>query len=382
MKNNLDGLFTISASKQYLLKLFVFLLIASLAIPGCTPVPNLWGESRPQAENLPAIISTNTPDAAFATATSGITETVTPLSTFTSIPEISWTDTPSTETPPANETSAASKIQHVIVITYDGMRGDAVAAAPMPNLMEMMRNGAYTTTARTINYSVTLPAHASLFSGLCQSKHGVDWDVTTYYKGYAKGVDIWDEAHAAGLRTVMIVNKEKLRQLAEPETTDVFQIVYGVETTIMKAAIEQIPLGFNLMFIHFGSPDNRGHKYGWMSDSYLKALRDGDNALGLLLPALDQYGIRDSTLIIVTSDHGGHGRNHIGTTIEDLLIPWVIYGPGIQPKQLTNPVSIMDTGPTIAYALGLPFQAEWDGFPVYEAFGLPSPAIHGAKICK
>jgi hypothetical protein len=45
------------------------------------------------------------------------------------------------------------------------------------------------------------------------------------------------------------------------------------------------------MFIHFGSPDNRGHKYGWMSDSYLKALRQGDEALGLLLSALDQYGL-------------------------------------------------------------------------------------------
>jgi predicted AlkP superfamily pyrophosphatase or phosphodiesterase len=221
-----------------------------------------------------------------------------------------------------------------------------------------------------------------MLSGLCQSKHGVDWDVTTYYKGYAKGVDIFDEAHAAGLKTVMIVNKEKMRQLAEPETTDVFQIVYGVETEIMNAAIAQIPEGFDLMFIHFGSPDNRGHKYGWMSDSYLKALRQGDDTLKLLLDALDQYGIRDSTLIIVTADHGGHDRNHPGTVLEDLLIPWMAYGPGIQVGPLTNPVSIMDTAPTVAYALELPSQPDWDGLPVYQALGLPTLNVHGEKICK
>jgi predicted AlkP superfamily pyrophosphatase or phosphodiesterase len=278
--------------------------------------------------------------------------------------------------------SPAARIKRVIIVSYDGMRGDAVAAAPMPNLLSMMKDGAYTTTARTINYAVTLPGHASMLSGLCQSKHGVDWDVTTYYKGYSQGVDVFDEAHAAGLRTVMIVNKEKLRQLAEPETTDVFTLVYGIESTIMKTAIEQIPLGFDLMFIHFGSPDNRGHKYGWMSGSYLKALRDGDAALGLLLAALDEYNIRDSTLIIVTADHGGHDRGHVGTVIQDLLIPWVAYGPGVKVGQLTNLVSIMDTAPTVAYALELPSEPDWDGLPVYEAFGLPVLAVHGDKICK
>ncbi|MBL8078966.1 MAG: alkaline phosphatase [Anaerolineales bacterium] len=346
---------------------FIFLILAIL-MQGCGAVPNLWGDDQFPINNVATLFPTDTP-----TATLLPTETITPI--------LAPTETPVNTLIPT-EVSPAGKIKHVIIITYDGMRGDAVAAAPMPNLMSMMRDGAYTTTARTINYAVTLPGHASLFSGLCQSKHGVDWDVTTYYKGYSKGVDIFDEAHAAGLKTVMIVNKEKMRQLAEPETTDVFRIVYGTEKVIMNSAIEEIAAGFDLMFIHFGSPDNRGHKYGWMSDAYLKALRDGDAALGLLLPALDQYGIRDSTLIIVTSDHGGHDRGHVGTVIEDLLIPWVAYGPGVKAGQLTNPVSIMDTGPTIAYALELPFQAEWDGFPVYEAFGLPAPAIHGDKICK
>lgn len=354
-------------------KIFISGIITSLLLQGCDAMPNLWGNQQAPAVNLPMLIPVST---------SSPTATPLPTSTFpppTITVEPAYT---STATTVATQEPASSRIKRVIIITYDGMRGDAVAAAPMPNLMEMMRNGAYTTTARTINYAVTLPAHASMFSGLCQSKHGVDWDVTTYYKGYSKGVDIYDEAHAAGLKTVMIVNKEKMRQLAEPETTDVFKIVYGIESEIMTTAIEQIPEGFDLMFIHFGSPDSRGHKYGWMGDSYLKALRQGDEALGMLLSALDQYGIRDSTLVIVTADHGGHDRGHVGSVIEDLLIPWVAYGPGIQVGQINNPVSIMDTAPTIAYALELPVQPEWDGIPVYQAFGLPVLTVHDDKICQ
>lgn len=360
--------------KQRTAKLFALFIVIPLLAQGCVPAPGLWGESQFSENNFPVLFPTDTPT---ATATLPPTATFTPSPTFTPIftPTITLTPT---------ATPISMGIKRVIIITYDGMRSDAVAAAPMTNLMMMMQNGAYSLTARTINYAVTLPAHASMLSGLCQSKHGVDWDTTKYYRGYSKGVDIYDLAHAAGLRTVMIVNKEKMRQLAEPETTDVYQLVYGVEATIMNTAIEQIPLGFDLMFVHFGSPDNRGHKYGWMSGSQLKALRDGDAALGLLLAALDQYGIRDSTLIIVTADHGGHDKMHVGDRLQDLQIPWVLYGPGVQHIQLTNPISIMDTAPTVAYALELPAQPEWDGLLAYEAFGLPFPVVHDQdfRICK
>jgi arylsulfatase A-like enzyme len=152
----------------------------------------------------------------------------------------------------------------------------------------------------------------------------------------------------------------------------------------MQTAINEIPNGFDLMLIHFGSGDDRGHRFGWLSGTQLKAFRSSDATLMQLLAALDQYGIRDSTLIIMTSDHGGHDHTHVGNKIEDLEIPWVIYGAGVKPGELMNPVSIMDTAPTIAYALELPFQPDWDGIAVYDAFGLPSPNGYHKdfRICK
>ena len=240
----------------------------------------------------------------------------------------------------------------------------------MTNVLGLMETGAYTLTARTISYATTLPAHASMLSGMCLAKTGVDWNQFLQYRGYSKGVDLFDLTHAAGMRSVMIVGKDKLRQVAEPETTDVF-LNRQIEIRIAQAGIGLLPFGFDVMFFHFPTSDDVGHKYGWMSDAQLRVLREGDAALGEFLAALEENGLRETTLIIVTADHGGHGRVHDGTLIEDLQIPWVISGPGIQHMELTTEVQIMDTAATAAYALQLLIPLEWDGVPVYEAFGLP-----------
>jgi arylsulfatase A-like enzyme len=99
-----------------------------------------------------------------------------------------------------------------------------------------------------------------------------------------------------------------------------------------------------------------------------------DQALNNLLMALDSYGLREETLLIITADHGGHDTTHGTRRPEDMTIPWIISGPGIQPMQLTSPVQTMDTAATAAYALGLTIPEEWDGVPVTEAFGLPVEA--------
>jgi len=40
----------------------------------------------------------------------------------------------------------------------------------------------------------------------------------------------------------------------------------------------------------------------------------------------------------------------------------------------------VDTAATAAYALGLKIPKEWDGIPVYEAFGLPAQP-HTEPVC-
>jgi arylsulfatase A-like enzyme len=344
-----------------------------LLLAGCIPTPSLWGNS---LSPVPAVTSiyfeTETPTVTFtASPTSTPTPTETPAPTTTFVP----TDTP-TSLP------SFSGIKRVLIVSFDGMRPDAIPLAPMPVLMDLAANGAYSYTSdETIDYPSTSPSHASMLSGLCMDKTGIIYDKYFAYMGYSKGVDIFDLAHAAGLRTVMVVGKSKLRQLAEPETTDVFEIRYG-EPAISKEAIVHIKEGFGLMFVHFAGPDLRGHKYGWMSGEYMKVLRQGDEALGNMIAALKESNLMDSTLIIVTADHGGHDKNHVGVVIEDFRIPWIANGPGVVPGELTFVMSTTDTAATAAYALNLPLQPDWAGIPVYAAFGQPMLTMHEKNPCR
>ena len=220
-----------------------------------------------------------------------------------------------------------------------------------------------------------------MLTGLCPSKHGVDWNDYLPDKGFANGTDLFDLAHAAGLVTIMVVGKEKLRQITEPKSTDTFIYINDRGLAIAQQMLDNFPSTFGVLFIHFPTPDMMGHEYGWMSQEYLSVLRQDDQALAKLLARLDDTGLRDETLVIVTADHGGHNQMHGTNLPEDMTIPWIASGPGIVPGELTIPINTTDTGATAAWALGLDLPSEWDGIPVYEAFGQISPVSRPAPRC-
>lgn len=293
----------------------------------------------------------------------GSTDTATPFQppTLTGTPAATVTPTATIRAGPAR----------VLILSIDGFRPDAIELTPMRNLQALMQRGAYSLAAQTIFPSSTLPSHSSMLTGLCPAKHGVDWNDYLPERGYAVGTDIFDLAHAAGLRTVMVVGKQKLRQVTEPASTDVFEYINDRDTVIAARVAELIPQGFGLMFIHFPTPDAMGHEYGWLSPEQFSVLYRSDEALQTILDALQSAGMLDDTLIIVTADHGGHDTTHGTNRPEDMTIPWIAAGPGVQPGVLTTKVSTTDTAATAAWALNLPLPPDWDGMPVLEAFGLP-----------
>jgi arylsulfatase A-like enzyme len=110
---------------------------------------------------------------------------------------------------------------------------------------------------------------------------------------------------------------------------------------------------------------------------YLAALYDGgihesDRHVGEFLEFLDSVGLRDRTLVVVTSDHGeelgGHYRTHAadhGHALFDdqLLVPLVLYNPieSYPVKRVTVQVRTMDILPTIADLLRVAPRDELDG---------------------
>ncbi|MBV5322645.1 MAG: alkaline phosphatase family protein, partial [Ilumatobacteraceae bacterium] len=271
--------------------------------------------------------------------------TATPLPPPIIVPTATATLTPSSTPPPLTETplptvtpTPAPRFSHVLIVSFDGLRPDAIAEAGMTNVMSLMQTGAYTFGAQTIMPSSTLPSHASMLVGTCPAKHIVRWNEYVPQNGFAMGMDIFDLVHAAELRTVMVVGKEKLRQVTELASTDYFSFVDKTDKikdpfTVEQLAMQQIDQGFGLMFVHFPSGDLAGHDHGWMSRQQLRAYATDDESFGYILGTLKSHGLYESTLIIVTADHGGHDTSHGTNRLQDMTIPWIISGAGVQSMQ-------------------------------------------------
>ncbi len=229
--------------------------------------------------------------------------------------------------------------------------------------------GAYTWSAQTVLPSATLPAHGSMFSGLLVERHGLTWNDYLPRNGYIRVPTIFSLAHQAGMTTAMLVTKQKLVQAAAPGTVDSFEYLPAGDFAVADRAVSLLRAGYDVLFVHFSGPDAAGHLHGWMSSRYLGTVANTDTAVGRLLAALEETGRRESTLVILTADHGGHDHSHGSSRPEDVTIPWIIAGPGVRPAfAITLRVSICDTAPTAAWALGLPLPDDLDGRPFTEAF--------------
>lgn len=101
-------------------------------------------------------------------------------------------------------------------------------------------------------------------------------------------------------------------------------------------------------------PDNQ--KRMWTG--YYASVSFMDEQVGRLLDELDRLGIRDSTAIVFTSDHGYHLGEHgfwqkSNLHEEVIRVPLMISAPGLETGRSQSIVELMDIFPTLAELAGL-----------------------------
>ncbi|HEX8272029.1 MAG TPA: ectonucleotide pyrophosphatase/phosphodiesterase [Longimicrobiaceae bacterium] len=273
--------------------------------------------------------------------------------------------------------------EHVVVISLDGLRPDAIRRFRAGTLQRLMREGSYTLHARTILPSKTLPSHTSMLTGVEPADHGITWNTDeTETHGHVEVPTIFATAHARGLKTAAFFSKTKFHHLEVPQS---LSHVNSPATGKLSAAqtVREVERYLetekpNLMFVHIGEPDYAGHFWGWMGWMYGRAVRQADNAVEKVVEASDRAFGEGNYTLIVTADHGGHGWNHGTSDPRDVTIPWITWGKGVRGgTQLADGIRTMDTAATALWLLGVPTTTASDGLPVAHAFNSrPShPAI-------
>lgn len=278
---------------------------------------------------------------------------------------------------------------HVVLVSIDGLRPDAIALYGAPTLQRLMREGSYTLTARTILPSKTLPSHTSMVTGEPPDDHGVLWNtVVSARKDKIELANIFSVSRARGYLTAAFFSKPKFAPLQLPGTLDYSQAPGGWwgswSSSRTVGDIERYLEAArpNLLFVHLADPDAAGHRDGWMSAGYGRGVLSADAGLGRLMSAAERAFGAGNFTVIVTADHGGHGSNHGTDDPRDVTIPWIAWGRGVQPSHLSDAaVRTMDTASTVVWLLGLTVPEAWAGTPVVGAFdqaavaGLPGSGL-------
>jgi hypothetical protein len=275
--------------------------------------------------------------------------------------------------PRVGEGVAARPYDHVVIVSLDGLRPDAIDLTDAPNLRLLRDQGANGLEARTITHSYTLPSHTSMLTGVDTDQHGLLHNNFVAARGFVRVPTVFYYAHDAGLATAMFVSKPKLRHIAVPGSVDVFARPDYACSRVVAAAAEYLAhAGPGLTFVHLSEPDEHGHARGWMTEAYLRGIADADRCLGTLLTALGQRRDLDRILLLVSADHGGHGRTHGSERDEDMRIPWIAWGSRVVRGPFTDRVSTMDTAATALAALGIPVPPDLVGRPVQLVFTGPT----------
>ena len=160
----------------------------------------------------------------------------------------------------------------------------------------------------------------------------------------------------------MFYNWEQLRDVSLPgcKCFDLFMNLHDYEDTDRKltdAALAHIAAEKpDCVFLYLGQTDEAGHADGWLSEFYLQTLSNAWECIRRVAEATaGEYDL------IITADHGGHDRTHGTLEAEDMTIPQFYIGERFDAGKELEDISILDTAPTIADIMGVPFAPEWEG---------------------
>ena len=272
--------------------------------------------------------------------------------------------------------SAPAQKPNVLLITIDTLRADRVGRGLTPAIDALAARGVSYTNARA-TAPLTLPSHVSIMTGTLPPEHGVRENGVIFQKGVEP---IARTLKANGYQTAAFVGAYVLdRRFGLAEGFDTYddkvqrdpEAMGRLEAErrgadVIDAALTWLDQGRAPFFlwVHLYDPHA---PYTPPSEFLAKAggnAYDGEVAYadaqaGRLLQRLRERGLADRTIVAVMGDHGEglgeHGEHTHGMLAYDstLRVPLIIAGPGLAPREISTPVSLIDVVPSVLRLAGI-----------------------------
>jgi len=255
------------------------------------------------------------------------------------------------QAPSAGQTTQATRPEHVILISVDGMPPDYYTASEklglrVPTLTMMKQGGAYADGMEGVYPTVTYPQHTTMVTGLRPARHGIVQNrifeapsepQTRYWYWYAKALKaetLWTVAKKARLTTAAVgwpvtvdaeidYNVPEIYEPGESPATWKWTARHSTPGLLEKAlgpdlkkdssvderltsVSEYIIKNYrpNLLLLHLIELDGAHHRNGPRTKPGIETAEREDGYIGRILEATKQAGIFEKTTFFIVSDHG------------------------------------------------------------------------------
>jgi len=212
----------------------------------------------------------------------------------------------------------AASLKNVMIISIDALHPAALNETTTPVIYKEMRAGAYTLNGFSTNPPKTLVSHTAMFTGLLPDEDG---QLDNQWQPGEATIDrptIFNSAKRSGFLTGYFYSKQKLGYLVNA-SVDFHRWSRGNAIDLAEAFIKKP--GRHFVFLHVSGLDFVGPEYGWLSAEYMEELSYIDDYLSPLIISMEK---QKHFLLIITSDHAGHGKIHGSRHPEDYRLPFIV----------------------------------------------------------
>ncbi len=224
----------------------------------------------------------------------------------------------------------ASEFDTVLMVSIDALHPAALSEKTSPTLDRLMRSGRYTLEGQSVTPPQTLIAHTAMMTGLTPEQSGkLDNDWKPGLPQVARET-VFDLVKQRGYQTAYLYAKPKLGYLI---SAAVDEHALARNDGIDRARAFFGRTGRRFVFLHISGLEDEGADAGWLSEDYLDELTYIDM---MLAPLLDDVAKRGRYLVLVTSDHGGHERQHGTLHPEDFKLPLIMAASHLLPPLKTG----------------------------------------------
>lgn len=245
--------------------------------------------------------------------------------------------------------STAQLERKVLIIGIDGTRPDALQAANTPNLDAIRDNGYFSPDALNDDITISGPGWSAILTGVWSDKHLVTGNnfsgnnYAEYPSIFTLAEEIKPDLNTASFCHWSPINDNIIQGAAD------YSINLGTDALISSESINYLTNDDpDLIFLHFDDVDHAGHSFGFSPNvpEYITAIEEVDALVGPVMTALQNRTnyANENWLILVSTDHGGQGFSHGGTTLEHERVFLMASGDYITNEVVTRDSSLVSTG--------------------------------------